>query len=100
MFGARLTPHVVIGPPLTSAPLDPSAAIELADTDRGFLPNRFTTEQRAAIENPARGLQIWNTDTQEYEGYKGSAWVGIGSGGGGLANPLATGTSSNKQPYE
>lgn len=59
---------IVIGNPLTSAPLDPSAAIELADTDGGFLPNRLTTEQRDAIENPATGLLIWNTDTQEYEG--------------------------------
>jgi hypothetical protein len=86
MPGARLRPFVVIGTPLTSAPLDPSAAIELADTDKGFLPNRLTTAQRDAIKDPPNGLLIWNTETVQYEGYNGSAWVAIG--GSGLSNPF------------
>jgi len=37
---------------------DSSAILELADTARGFLPPRLTTNQRNAILNPAEGLII------------------------------------------
>jgi hypothetical protein len=88
MPGSRLHPFVVVGTPLTSAPLNPSAAIELADINKGFLPNRLTTAQRDAIEDPPNGLLIYNTDTSHYEGYNGSAWVTVGGGGSDLSNPF------------
>ena len=52
LSGSRMRPFVLINMTNTSAPLDHSAAIELADTRKGFLPNRLTTAQRDAISNP------------------------------------------------
>ena len=49
----------------------PSANLELQDTLRGFLPPRLTTAQRNAIQNPAEGLQIYNTDNHCMEFYRG-----------------------------
>jgi len=42
---------------------DPSAMLEVKSTNKGLLPPRMTTEDRDAIENPATGLQIFNTST-------------------------------------
>ena len=47
---------------------DSSAILELADTTKGFLPTRLTTNQRNAISNPAEGLIIFNTDSKCFEG--------------------------------
>jgi hypothetical protein len=74
----KLRPFSVVGTPGLGATIDPSVAIDLADKDRGFLPNRLTTAQRNAIASPAPGLLIYNTDIPEYEFYDGSAWTVIG----------------------
>ncbi len=52
-----------------------SAVLELEATNKGFLPPRMTTTQRNAIGSPAVGLAIYNTTTNCYEWYDGSAWV-------------------------
>lgn len=75
-MSSRLRPFVVINKTNTSAPLNHSAAVQLADTDKGFLPNRLNTDQRDAIDNPAEGLTIYNTDSQTYEIFT-SAWQQI-----------------------
>jgi hypothetical protein len=75
MTGSRLHPFVVIGTPNTSAPLDTNASIDLADTDKGLLPNRLTTAQRNAIVNPTAGLTVYNTDTNRLETWTGSSWT-------------------------
>lgn len=62
-----------------------SAALQLTDTDAGFLPNVVTTTQRNAIASPATGLTVYNSTTGAIEFYNGSAWV---SGGG---SPVFTG---------
>lgn len=76
-----MRPIVVVQAHNTSAPLDPSASIDLADTDKGFLPNRLTTAQRNTIETPAPGLLIYNTDANVCQFFDGSTWNGIGSPG-------------------
>jgi len=70
-------------PGISQFPSDFSSGLQLDDNDKGFLPNRLTTAQRNAIENPGTGLLIYNLDNSELEIWNGSAWVSVGSGGGG-----------------
>jgi len=65
-----------------------SAQLELSGTTRGFLPNRLTGVQQAAISSPATGLIIYNTDSLSLCLYNGSAWVKLGSGGSGSIGTL------------
>jgi hypothetical protein len=44
-----------------------SAVLELESTTKGFLPPRMTTVQRDAIVSPAKGLILYNTDTNLLE---------------------------------
>ena len=46
---------------------DSSAILELFSTDRGFLLPRITTEQRNQINNPAKGLMIYNLETNNVQ---------------------------------
>lgn len=57
----------------TTSP-DPSAALEIASTDKGFVMPRMTTAQREAIANPTMGLQVFDTDTKTVWTYIDSAW--------------------------
>jgi hypothetical protein len=49
-------------------------SIELADDDRGFLPNRLTTAQRDAMIGPPVGLMIYNLDNLRLETFDGTDW--------------------------
>ncbi len=64
-----------------------SAVLDVSSTSQGFLPPRMTTVQRDAIASPATGLMIFNTTAAQYQFWTGTAWSGLGSGGG-----LPTGT--------
>lgn len=55
-----------------------SAVLDVASTTQGFLPPRMTTTQMNAISSPAEGLEIYATDTHQWMGYNGSAWVILG----------------------
>lgn len=54
---------------------DNSAMLDLKSTEKGFLPPRMTTAQRNAIESPAEGLVIYNTDNKEIELFNGIIWT-------------------------
>jgi hypothetical protein len=59
---------------------DASAALEIKDSTKGFLPPRMTYAQRNAISNPAVGLMIYCTDCGnkgEWQGYNGSGWMSL-----------------------
>ena len=59
---------------------DASAALDIKDSAKGFLPPRMTYAQRNAISNPAAGLMIYCTDCGnkgEWQGYNGSAWMSL-----------------------
>lgn len=60
----------------TTSP-DSSALLDLKDTARGFLMPRLTTVQMNAINNPAAGLAVYNTDSSAACFYTGSAWIKI-----------------------
>jgi len=56
---------------------DGSSILELESTDKGFLPPRLTTAQRNAIQNPALGLTIMNTDNECLEYYRSNGWTSV-----------------------
>lgn len=58
----------------TSEP-EPSAALDVTSNQKGFLPPRMTTEERDAIENPAAGLIIYNTNMHCINFFNGAEWV-------------------------
>jgi len=62
-----------------------SAKFEVQSTTQGFLMPRMDSTQRNLINTPATGLQIYNTNTNAFNYYNGTAWTAIGGGGGGMA---------------
>lgn len=56
---------------------DISAALEIASTDSGFLPPRLTRAQRNALNNPARGLMIYNLDEDCINYWNNSEWISL-----------------------
>jgi len=57
----------------TLAPL-PAAALEIAATNRGFLPPRLTTDQRNAIVAPPEGLTVYDTTAQRLAFFGAGEW--------------------------
>lgn len=54
-----------------------SAALTVNSQTQGFLPPRMTTVERDAIENPAEGLMIWNSETKSINVYGGTDWCEV-----------------------
>ena len=61
---------------------DPSAALDIVSTDKGMLIPRMTTVQRTAINNPATGLLVYDTNLKEIYQNAGTPpapiWVALG----------------------
>ena len=66
-----------------------SARLEVASTNKGFLPPRMTTVQRDAIANPATGLQIYNTTTNTKDYFNGTAWISTLATNSALGTPTS-----------
>ncbi len=62
-----------------------NAILEIESSDRGVLLPRLTDLQIQAIDiKPgAESLLVYNTDTKQFVYYDGTAWINIGSDGGG-----------------
>lgn len=58
---------------------DPSAAMQVSSTTKGFLPPQVTEVQRDAIPSPAAGLVVYNTTTNKLNNYDGTQWVVAGT---------------------
>jgi hypothetical protein len=67
---------LVVGANVSS--LDASAILQVDSTTQGLLPPRMTTVQRNAVSTPATGLMLYNTTTNQWEGYNGTNWVILG----------------------
>lgn len=65
---------------------DGSAILNLSSTSKGVLIPRMSTTNRDAISSPATGLLIYNTSTNKFNFYSGSAWTEIGTGSGSGTN--------------
>ncbi len=70
---ADFTGDVGIG---TTDPV-PSAQLEVSSTTQGFLPPRMTTAQLDAINDPAEGLVVYNTDSKTIRFFNGVLWRNI-----------------------
>jgi hypothetical protein len=54
---------------------DPSSILEMRTTDKGILIPRMTATERDNIALPATVLMLYNTTTNQYNFYNGTAWV-------------------------
>jgi hypothetical protein len=54
-----------------------SAQLDVSSTTKGFLPPRMTIIQRDAIINPAEGLIIFNTSTNNMEYKTSLGWISL-----------------------
>lgn len=61
---------------------DPSAAVDIQDTARGLLIPRMDAAHKHAIQNPANGLVIYQTDTPKgFWFYDGATWQMVNNSG-------------------
>jgi len=70
--------------------MQPSAAMEVESTTKGFLPPRMTTLQRDAISSPAAGLTIFNTTDSCLQWFNGAGWYN-GCDGSVVGLPVTSG---------
>ncbi len=62
----------------TTAPVA-SAALQVNSTTKGFLPPRMTTAERTAINSPATGLVVYDTNDNLVYMFNGSVWTQLGA---------------------
>ncbi len=60
---------------LNSPIIDPTAALEIKSSNRGFLPPRMSRTQRDNITFPATGLVLFNTTDSVLEYFNGQCWL-------------------------
>ena len=58
-----------------------SALLDIKSTTKGMLAPRMNSAQRIAIATPAAGLFVYDTNTNSYWFYNGSAWSNLVSSG-------------------
>jgi hypothetical protein len=63
---------------------DASSILEVASTDKGFLPPRVASD--ASITNPTAGLTIYDESDNCLNVYSGTAWVNLCNNSGGGSN--------------
>ncbi len=59
---------------------NPSAMLDVKSLTKGLLVPRMTTIQRNAITSPATGLLVFDTNTNEFFYYTGTAWTNLSYG--------------------
>jgi sugar lactone lactonase YvrE len=76
-FKTAIAQSVGIG---TSTP-DPSARLQISSSTQGFLLPTLSAAQRSAINNPATGLLVFQTDgTAGFYYFGGAGWINLTSG--------------------
>lgn len=58
-----------------------SSLLEVSSTTKGLLTPRMSTTQRNDIATPAKGLMVFDTDTNTFWYHNGTTWVNMASGG-------------------
>src|SRR5437868_3385072 len=85
----------------TSITPDASSILEVRSSTKGVLIPRLSTTERDAVTSPATGLMIYNTTTNKFNYYNGSAWTAVFSGSGvvnsvtGTANRISIGGTAS-----
>ena len=72
----------------TGNPPDASAMLDVVATGKGMLIPRMATGSRPA--SPATGLLIFNTTTNFFEYWNGSAWIPLATGGSAVTSVTAS----------
>ena len=74
LFCSLIT-NAQVGIGVSVANIEPSAQLEVKSTNKGLLTPRMNEAQKNAINNPAAGLLVYQTDgTSGFYYYDGSAW--------------------------
>ncbi len=60
---------------------DPSSMLDIKSTDKGLLIPRMSTVQREDIFSPAKGLLVFDNDTEGFWFHNGTAWQDLSAGG-------------------
>ena len=85
-FGWSLTFSQNVGLNGDGAQPDPSAMLDVKSTTKGFLGPRMSMAQRNAIETPATGLLVFQTDNNPgYYVFDGTSWFNISARAAGLS---------------
>jgi hypothetical protein len=66
----------------TNALPNGSALLDIASTNKGLLIPRMTSAERNAIASPVKGLMVYDSTTNNFSFYNGTAWTDLNSGGG------------------
>ncbi|HET6721805.1 MAG TPA: tail fiber domain-containing protein [Chitinophagaceae bacterium] len=78
---------------------DNSAMLDIKSNSKGLLIPRMTTAQRTAIASPAKGLIVFDTETNSFWFYNGAAWnnlsASVAAAGWSLSGNSATNPASN-----
>lgn len=75
-LGFNLNAQVAVTTDGSSA--DPSAMLDIKSNDKGLLIPRMTEAERDAIDTPAEGLMIYQTDgTEGFYYYNGTTWKAV-----------------------
>jgi hypothetical protein len=81
----------------TAAP-NASAQLDITSSNKGLLPPRMTIAQRDAINNPAPGLMIFNTDLQVLEIFTSTDWFTLKKTNFPIEKSLG-GTAQEQYPF-
>jgi hypothetical protein len=57
-----------------------SAMLDVKSTSKGVLLPRMTSAERIAIASPATGLEMYDTNLNQFYYYNGSVWTGLATG--------------------
>jgi len=78
---------------------DNSAMLDIKSNSKGLLIPRMTTAQRTAIASPAKGLIVFDTETNSFWFYNGAAWnnlsASVAAAGWSLTGNSGTNPASN-----
>ena len=56
---------------------DASAVLDVYSVSKGMLLPRLSNDQRDAINTPAAGLIIFNTEINKFQGFDGNSWKNL-----------------------
>ncbi|MEZ4958240.1 MAG: tail fiber domain-containing protein [Saprospiraceae bacterium] len=76
-FNEKTNAQISIAP--SGVDPDPSAILDLQNTEKGILIPRMTAAQRDAITSPATGLMVFVTNDNSFYFYNGSSWSKVGA---------------------
>jgi hypothetical protein len=68
---------------------DASSILEMRTNTKGLLIPRMTTTERNAISSPATGLMVYNSTTNAFNYYNGTAWTIVTTGSTSAVNSVS-----------